>query len=148
MKQNTTIAAVVLAGGQSCRMERFKPLLPLGDGCAIEVVVQTLRAAGIEDLIVVTGHRADEIQRVLAPQAVRCVENTDYRRGMFSSVTTGIQALPPACRAFFVHPADIPLVRAQTIRRLAAAFPQSSPAVLYPTFGGRRGPRKIRRSSS
>jgi len=133
------MAAIILAAGQSRRMARFKPLLPLGESCAIERVVQTFRAADIPDVLVVTGHRAREIQHRLASLAVSCVENADFRAGMFSSVVTGIAALPTACEAFFVHPADIPLVRAHTIRRMAAAFEETLPAILYPTFEGRRG---------
>jgi len=137
--QGTTMAAIILAAGQSRRMARFKPLLPLGESCAIERTVQAFLAADISNVLVVTGHRALDVQHRLASLAVRCVENADFQEGMFSSVITGIAALPTACEAFFVHPADIPLVRAHTIRRMAAAFEETLPAILYPTFGGRRG---------
>jgi putative nucleotidyltransferase with HDIG domain len=120
-------------------MARFKPLLPVGENCAIERVVQTFLEAGILEVIVVTGYRAEEILHRLAPLAVCCVKNADYRQGMFSSVRAGIEALPTACKAFFVHPADIPLVRSHTIRRLAAAFEESAPTILYPTFKDHRG---------
>ena len=139
MKGTGAIAAVILAAGQSSRMEDFKPLLPLGNECAIERVIHAFRDVGITDLIVVTGHRGDEIHRVLGPLKVCCVDNKNYREGMFSSVRTGIRALPASCRAFFIHPADIPLVRPHTIRRLVDAFRASRPAVLYPVFDGRRG---------
>ena len=139
MKGASAIAAVILAAGQSSRMERFKPLLPIGSGRAIERVVQTFLSAGISDLIVVTGHRADELQQALAPLKVCCVENVQYRQGMFSSVQAGIRALPASCGAFFIHPADIPLVRPHTIRRLAAVFHAHGSAILYPVFDGRRG---------
>jgi putative nucleotidyltransferase with HDIG domain len=120
-------------------MARFKPLLPVGENCAIERVVETFLEAGIPEVIVVTGYRAQEILHRLAPLAVRCVKNADYHRGMFSSVRTGIKALTTACNAFFVHPADIPLVRSHTIRRMAAAFEKSEPTILYPTFKDHRG---------
>ena len=140
------MAAVVLAAGQSRRMERFKPLLPLGKESAVERTVHLFLDAGLADIIVVTGHRAAEIHRVLAPLKVRCIENPDHLRGMFSSVMSGVRALSQTSRAFFVHPADIPLVRAQTVQRLAAEFDATEPAVLYPTFDGRRGhPTLIRR---
>jgi molybdenum cofactor cytidylyltransferase len=139
VKGTSAIAAVILAAGQSSRMERFKPLLPIGSGRAIERVAQAFLSAGISDLIVVTGHRADELQQTLAPLKVSCVENKQYRQGMFSSVQAGIRALPASCPAFFIHPADIPLVRPHTIRRLVDAFQAWRPAVLYPLFDGRRG---------
>lgn len=139
IESNAEVTAVVLAAGLSERMGCFKPLLPLGADRTIVRVVKFFRAAGVGDILVVAGHRASEVRQAVDPLDVRCVENPDYRAGMFSSVLTGIDALTGQCRAFFIHPADIPLVRPQTVRRLAAAFEKASVQILYPTFGGRRG---------
>jgi molybdenum cofactor cytidylyltransferase len=139
VKNDSAITAIVLAAGLSERMGHFKPLLPLGAERTVQRVVKTFQTAGIKDVLVVTGHRAAEVRQVVAPLCVRSVENADYMHGMFTSVLAGIRALPAACRAFFIHPVDIPLVRSQTITRLAMAFESASPAILYPTFDGRRG---------
>ena len=139
VEKDGTIAAIVLAAGYSERMGRFKPLLPLGACRTIERVTDMFRTAGIQDILVVTGHRGDEIRQVMAPWKVRCVENPEYPDGMFTSVLAGIRALPAECRAFFIHPVDIPLVRSQTVRRLMAGLQHSSTKILYPAFKGRRG---------
>jgi molybdenum cofactor cytidylyltransferase len=139
MNEYSDIAAIVLAGGFSRRMGRFKPLLPMGDRLSIERVVDLFQDAGIDHIRVVVGHRAGEIRRVVDPLTVTCVENPDYTEGMFTSVLAGVRSLPGPCRAFFIHPADIPMVRSQTVRRLAAAGLDSTAVVLYPTFDGRRG---------
>ena len=139
MVKNSTISAVVLAAGLSMRMERFKPLLPIGTSRIIQRVIRFFQEAGVGEILVVTGHRASEVRRVIKPLEVRCVENPDYRQGMFTSVLTGIRALPNRCRAFFIHPADIPLVRSQTVRQLMKSFNDSSATILYPTFSGLRG---------
>jgi CTP:molybdopterin cytidylyltransferase MocA len=139
MTKAAHLAALILAAGKSQRMGRLKPMLPLGDGCVLERVVGTFRAGGVDVVIVVTGHRAEALQPVLARLAVHSVANPDYRRGMFSSVQTGLRALPIACRAVFIHPVDIPLIHPQTVRRMAAAYFETTTAVLHPTFHGRRG---------
>jgi molybdenum cofactor cytidylyltransferase len=139
MKKISDFAAIVLAGGFSRRMGRFKPLLPMGDRLHIERVVHLFQDAGIDRIQVVVGHRGGEIRRVLDPLNVVCVENPDYAEGMFTSVLAGVRALPEQCRAFFIHPADIPMVRWQTVRRLADFGKASSALVFYPTFDGRRG---------
>jgi molybdenum cofactor cytidylyltransferase len=139
MKEYSDIAAVILAGGFSKRMGRFKPLLPLGDRRSIERVVHLFRDAGIEKILVVVGHRGADIRRAVAPLNVICVANPDYAEGMFTSVLAGVRALPEDCRGFFIHPADIPLVRHQTVTRLAKACEDLSTPVIYPTFQGRRG---------
>lgn len=136
---SASIAAIVLAAGRSRRMGRFKPLLPLGGKRALERTVDTFADAGIREILVIVGHRAGELRQALASSPVRCIENSDYPQGMFTSVLAGIRALPEACSGFFVHPADIPLVRPQTVSRLAAAFRQADPPVLYPTFLAERG---------
>lgn len=137
--KNSAISAVVPAAGLSKRMGRFKPLLPLGPSRTIERVVSFFQAADVDDILVVTGHRAAEVRAVIEPLDVRCVENPEYRQGMFTSVQAGIRALSGKCRAFFIHPADTPLVRPQTVRRLMTAFRDASATILYPTFSGLRG---------
>jgi molybdenum cofactor cytidylyltransferase len=139
MGEFSKTAAIVLAGGFSKRMGRFKPLLQLGDHRPIERVVRMFQDAGVDEILVVIGHRGDEIRRALDPLNVACVENPDYAEGMFTSVLAGVQALSDQSLAFFMHPADIPMVRWQTVRRLIEAGRSSSAAVLYPTFDGRRG---------
>ena len=133
------IAAIVLAGGFSQRMGRFKPLLPLGDDCILQRVVRLFQTAGIQNIGVVTGHRGVEIQAAMTAMKVCWVKNPDYAKGMFTSVLAGIRALPPACQAFYIHPADIPLVRAATVQRLIAALTDTPAAILYPTFNSQRG---------
>lgn len=146
MNKTADIAVVILAAGRSARLGQFKPMLPLGGICVLEQVVATFRTAGVAALIVVTGYRAGELRPLLAPLPVQAVFNEAYREGMFSSVQAGLRMLPPACEAFFIHPADIPLVRSQTVGRMSAAFADRKPPVLYPTFEGRRGhPTLIRR---
>ncbi|MFH1985193.1 MAG: DVU_1551 family NTP transferase [Pseudomonadota bacterium] len=147
MKNDFAISAIVLAAGLSERMGRFKPLLPLGAKPAIERVVTMFQVAGIKDVLVVGGHRAAEIRQAIDPLNARCVENPAYRDGMFSSVLAGIRALPPVCRAFFIHPVDIPGVRFQTVERMVASFEETAPAILYPVFDGRRGHPTLIRSS-
>jgi putative nucleotidyltransferase with HDIG domain len=139
IKSPGDITAVILSAGLSTRMGRFKPLLPLGTRRAIERVVNLFQAGGIDDILAVVGHRASEVCEAIEPLKIRRVINPDYRQGMFASVLTGLRALPDQCRAFFIHPVDIPLVRPQTVQRLTAAFKNHSATVLYPTFNGRRG---------
>jgi putative nucleotidyltransferase with HDIG domain len=133
------MTAIVLAAGLSERMGCFKPLLPLGTRRTIERVVDLFKAGGINDILVVAGHRASDVCRAIEPLNVRRVINSEYQKGMFTSVLAGLRALPDQCRAFFVHPVDIPLVRPRTVQRLARAVKDSPAVVVYPTFGSRRG---------
>lgn len=62
-----TPRAVHLAAGQGTRLrpitnDRPKPLVELGGQSLLERNVETLRSAGVDDQIVVTGYRADQIR--------------------------------------------------------------------------------------
>ncbi len=133
------VAAIVLAAGYSSRMAQFKPLLPLAGSTALERCIGVFRAAGITDVVAVLGHRADELQPLAERAGARCVRNPHFEQGMFSSVVAGCRALSGRDRAAFVLPVDIPLVRPNTIRQLAAAFALRGAGIVYPVFDERRG---------
>ncbi|WP_347489860.1 DVU_1551 family NTP transferase [Desulfoscipio sp. XC116] len=132
-------AAVVLAAGCSSRMGKFKPLLPLNGTTVIAGAVNVFFEAGIRQVLVVTGHRAIELQPVLEGPGLSVVYNPDYRQGMFSSVRAGIAGLPSHLEAFFLLPADNPLVRPQTVKLLLNAWRKNKAGIVYPCFAGQRG---------
>jgi molybdenum cofactor cytidylyltransferase len=133
------LAAIVLAAGASSRMGSLKPTLLLAGTTALERSVASFRDAGIDEVIVVLGHRAQELQ----PLAERCgahpVCNENFHEGMYSSLVVGARALPEWARGAFVLPADVPLVRDSTIRQLAAAFSNRRDGIIYPVYDQQRG---------
>lgn len=133
------LGAVIAAAGCSSRMGAFKPLLPLGGICALDRAIDLFLAAGIADITVVVGHRANDLLPVLARRPVRAVVNASYLSGMYSSVVAGLAALPPNLAGCFFLPVDVPLVRPHTVARLAERSNTGGAEVLYPTFLGRRG---------
>ncbi len=132
-------AAVVLAAGFSSRMGSLKPLLPLGAATALERVVGSLREAGIRDIVVVTGHQAESVTPLIERLGAMRAHNAGYEAGMFSSVRTGVAALPADMAAFFVLPVDCPLVTPQALRSVLDRFAAGDAEVVYPTCLGRRG---------
>lgn len=133
------LAAIVLAAGASSRMGRLKPLLRLGEVTALERSIELFRHAGIQDVVVVLGNRAEELRPIAERCGARCVHNARWNEGMYSSVVAGAQALSEWANGAFVLPADVPLVRPATVRQLAAAFDARPDAIVYPVFESRRG---------
>lgn len=134
-----SVAAIILAAGKGERMGRIKPLLPLGKGTVIAHVAGSFRAAGVEDIIVVLGHCSNDIIPELKINNLNWVKNDQYEQGMLSSVKTGIQALVKGVGAFFVIPADIPLVRPLTLKALKDTHEAHTGKVIYPSYQGQRG---------
>jgi molybdenum cofactor cytidylyltransferase len=116
------IGTVVVAAGLSTRMGRFKLTLPWDGTTVIGRVVQSLMQAGLEDIVVVTGHRADDVTQALAGLAARTVFNPDYETGeMLSSVRVGLQALHTQAQAALICLGDQPQMEVATVRALLAA---------------------------
>ena len=133
------IAAVILAAGYSSRMGAFKPLLPFGASTVLERSIALFRGAGIADIRVVVGHRADDLLPLLARLQVRSLFNAHHAQGMFSSVVTAAASLEAESGAFFLLPVDLPLVRPQTVAMLLHAYRRGAGSILYPAFNGSRG---------
>jgi len=92
------IAAIILAAGESRRMGQSKLTLPWGETTVLGQVVATFAAAGIEDILVVTGGEREgveaEISRLEADFPVRAIFNAGYATGgMLSSLQRGLADL-------------------------------------------------------
>lgn len=131
--------AVIPAAGSSSRMGHFKPLLRVNGQTLIQRAISVFRQNRIDDIIVVTGHRADDLKAVLARNEVRIAHNEAHDQGMFSSVVVGIRQLPVHCEAFFVLPVDTAFVQPATIGRLTETFRDQPGRICYPCVANRRG---------
>ncbi|MHC1759079.1 MAG: DVU_1551 family NTP transferase [Negativicutes bacterium] len=139
MQVRPKLSMVIPAAGLSSRMREFKPLLSLAGTTVIEYLIDSVQQAGISDIVVVAGYRAAELIPVLIRREVRYMVNERYRDGMYSSVQVGVQALPAETEAFFLLPADVPMVKSHSLRLLARDFAQYRGDVTYPVFQGQRG---------
>lgn len=120
-------------------MGDFKPLLKLGPMSALQRCIHIFKSAGIETVLVVSGHQQEEIASVIAASQATQIINPQYKEGMFSSISCGIETLQGSCDAFFILPVDIPLVRPATVRELLLKFVRFEPLICYPLFDNRRG---------
>lgn len=132
------VAAIILAAGLSRRMGAFKPLLPFGDSTVIDHCIENLRGAGIDTIIVVVGHRAEDLQLHLQDASVTFAINPEPSSEMSASIAFGIRALPPSTKAVVVTPVDHPAVPAEVVSRLVSCWRNGAPLVV-PTWNGRGG---------
>ncbi|MDP7241286.1 MAG: nucleotidyltransferase family protein, partial [Rhodospirillales bacterium] len=103
-------------------------------------VVDAVVASTAAPAIVVTGHQADDVRRVLSERAVTVVENPDYAAGLSTSLKRGLVAVPPGIDGVLVCLGDMPRVTTSQINRLIHAFdPAAGRAICVPTHGGKRG---------
>ena len=135
------IGAIVLAAGLSSRMERFKLLLPWGGGTVIERVVRTVEDALPGEIVVVTGHRADDVAAALRGTRARMAHNSNYGAGeMLSSVQVGLEALAAETTGALVCLGDQPQIEAETVRVVLDAGEASGwQRIVIPSYEMRAG---------
>ena len=133
------VAAVVLAAGESSRMGRPKPLLPLGNETFLGYLLRQLRASRVARTVVVLGHRPDVILEAMPEIAPISVINERYALGQLSSLLVALDALGEAPDAILLCLADHPFVDARVIDRLIDIHEQTRRPIVVPTFEGRRG---------
>lgn len=138
------VAAVVLAAGASSRLggELPKQVLPWQPGGTLvgHVVDCALAAETLSEVVVVTGHRAEQVQAVLGDRPVRCAFNPNWQAGQSSSVAVGLHALARDVAAVVFLLADQPAVQPATIDQLVVRHRQTLAPAVTPIYqGGQRG---------
>ena len=119
-------------------MGAFKPLLPFGNKTVIECCVDYLREGGVDNIVVVLGHRADEVRERLENQDVSFAVNPDPNSEMGASIAAGIQELPGSATATLIALTDHPAVPASVVKTLIAAWTAGARLVI-PTWKNRGG---------
>ena len=127
MSQYRPLSAVVLAAGEGTRMRSGTPkvLHPLCGRPMVLHVVDALAELPLERIVVVVGHAAERVTKTLQDQLVTevPVEFVEQRvqRGTGDAVSVALTLFDDldAEDDILVLPGDAPLVRAETIARLA-----------------------------
>jgi len=102
--------------------------------------VQSLHAAGLSVVHVVTGHEATRVREVLSRELVVFTHNEHHRHGMGTSLARGAQLLPDDCEAVMVCLGDMPFIESHTIALLLEEFARRPrPAIVAPQYRGRLG---------
>ena len=132
------VVAILLAAGRSQRMGAFKPLLPFGQTTVIRQCIQHLRQAGIDDIVVVLGHQAAEVQRSLTDLNLRFVINPHPESQMGASIAYGINELSPETEAVLIALVDQPAVPPEVIKTIMSEW-TAGHSLIVPEFQGRGG---------
>lgn len=138
------IGAVLLAAGEGTRMGGLaKPLIRLQGVPLVKRHLIALSGAGVDEVVVVTGHERDAVEAQVQEFPVTLAHNADYAQGQQGSVRTGLAALGGKFDAVLVVLADQPLIGAHDLTELIAAFKKSPKRaggqVLVPVVNGQRG---------
>lgn len=126
--------AILLAAGGGSRLSPLtdhchKSLLSVAGRSALQRIVDTLLAAGLTDIVVVTGHRRADIENFLVKygERVRCVHNERYKEDTnILSVETGVGALRDPQAGYLIVETDLVIEPAGWEKILSVGDPDSS----------------------
>ncbi|OGA48223.1 MAG: hypothetical protein A3G25_05695 [Betaproteobacteria bacterium RIFCSPLOWO2_12_FULL_63_13] len=136
------VVGILLAAGFSTRFGANKLLAPLPSGgrhAGLPVAVASARnlAEVLPESLAVVRPRAQKVSQLLREAGCRTVICRSAARGMGISLAAGVRATGDA-DGWVIALADMPYIRAETIRRIALAL-QEGAAIAAPACGGERG---------
>jgi bifunctional UDP-N-acetylglucosamine pyrophosphorylase/glucosamine-1-phosphate N-acetyltransferase len=131
----TELQTIILAAGPGLRMrsQRPKPLHRIGGIALLDWVLRAVHADGDSATAVVIGHKPELMRSALAawPEVRPVVQ--EPLLGPIHAVACAVKALGKTAGTYVIVPADLPLLRPATLRRLAAEHAQSGAAMTLAT---------------
>ena len=115
------VAALVLAAGGSQRLGTPKQLLDYRGATLLDATLTTVRAAGFEQVVVVLGGAAEEVQARVGIGDLDVVVNADFGDGCATSIRSGLDHVHPAMHGLVLLLGDHPGVSVEVVHALAAS---------------------------
>jgi molybdenum cofactor cytidylyltransferase len=133
------IVALILAGGESRRMNSPKMLLPFSGKTIIEKVIKNVMASKVDKTIVVLGADREKMIEVVEKYPVMYCCNDNYKQGMLSSVKCGFRSMPPGYDAVLVFLGDQPMITAEVVNVVISTYRNSKKGIVIPVHNSKRG---------
>ena len=131
------ISAVLTAAGLSSRMGRPKPLLQWRGATLVERQVSVLLEGGASEVVVVLGHRSEEVIPYVERAGASYVVNERYEEGRTSSIKAGLAAVPAQTEDVVLLGVDQPRT-GQIVRRVVDAHIGAGALLTLPEVRGTR----------
>ena len=142
------LSVVVLAAGQGTRMKSDIPkvLHEIGGAPLLMHVIRAAQTLGAEDITVVYGHGGEQVQSALSDHKISWVEQKE-QLGTGHAVEQAMPEVPDNHTALLLY-GDVPLITADTLKKLVAAAEQNSLALLTAELENPTGYGRIVRDSA
>jgi CTP:molybdopterin cytidylyltransferase MocA len=133
------ICAIILAAGESKRMNEPKLLLPVNGRSMIEEVTGNVISSDVFHTLVVLGAYRNEIAGIIRHLPVKFCYNDNYKNGMLTSVKCGFDNLPEGYDAVLVFQGDQPFIRPEVTSGIIRAYMETGKGLVVPVFRNKRG---------
>ena len=135
------ITAILLAAGQSKRLKDENKLTKLFKGKPlINHILFSLIKSKVNKIIVVLGFEHLKIKtKLLKSKKIKFAINKNYKKGMSSSIKTGLKKLPKNSQGFLIVLGDMPNITKTTINKICSLITRSDKEIILPKFKNRTG---------
>lgn len=138
------IGAVIVATGKSGGYQTYEEMESVDGVQILRQMILNFQRAGVEEIVLMTGYQAEQVEKKLAKLGAIFLRSTDYENEeMITSAIRGMQYLKPRCDKIFFCPAGVSLFTEDTLSTiLEQAFGQEkeqSGRVYIPVWNEKRG---------
>ena len=114
------ISAILLAAGQSKRMERENKLIKkYKDKPLINHILKSLIKSKVNKIIIVLGYESGKIRKItLKSKKITFVFNSNYKQGISSSIKFGLKKIMKKNKGFIIAQSDMPLITSSLINKI------------------------------
>jgi molybdenum cofactor cytidylyltransferase len=114
------ISAILLAAGESKRIPFENKLIKnFKNKPLINYILKSLVKSKVKKIIVVLGFEHSHIKKIiLKSKKIKLINNKNYRKGISSSIKTGLKKINKKDKGFMVVLSDMPFVRSIHINKI------------------------------
>ena len=118
------IKAILLAAGQSKRMKSENKLIKLyKKKPLINYSLNILKKSKVNKIIIVLGHQQKELKKIIKKnKKIIFTYNKNYKRGMASSIKTGLKKISKNDKGFIVVQSDMPFVKQSDVNKICRSI--------------------------
>jgi molybdenum cofactor cytidylyltransferase len=140
------ISGVVLAAGAGTRFGGTKQLTRYEGKPLVQHAIDALTAAGVDEILVITGHDAEAVEEGLSlPPDARVVRNPRYADGQATSLAAAFHDIAPDSEAAVILLADQPGVREKDVQALIERFRRTRKQIVRAMYRNGPGPALLSR---
>lgn len=133
MSQRSNIAILILAAGESKRMQGIKQLLPWKNTTLLGNAIEEAKLSNGNAICVVLGANANKISPTIAHYNVPIIENKNWKNGIGKSIACGVNFLkenPLKYDAILIVLADQPLINSSYYNLLIDKYSQKEAKII------------------
>ena len=135
------ITAILLAAGQSKRLKNENKLIKLfKKKPLINHILSSLIKSKVNKIIIVLGFEHLKVKKkLLKSKKIKFVINKNYKKGISSSIKTGLRGLSKHNKGFLIVQGDMPNITKTTINKIILLINKPGKEIFLPRFKNRIG---------